>query len=51
MQFTDLLREVAYLRQAVNDMNKGIAHMENTLDKCDKDLLDIIDQICTLMYP
>ena len=46
MQVKDLVIEVNWLKQVVHEMNQG-----NRLAKCENDLIDLINIICTTKFP
>ena len=51
IQVKDLVIEVNLLKQVVHEMNQRTTSMQNTLAKCENDLVDLINNICTNKFP
>ena len=51
MQVKDLVIEVNRLKQAVYEQKQGTISVQNTLAKCESELIDLINIICTKKIP
>ena len=51
MQVKDLVSEVNQLKQSVYKQKQCTISVQNTLAKCESELIDLINIICTKKFP